>query len=127
MRYERIKQVSRRILFRIRNIFEIFEEILRVLLNFNPVVAQQSIRGLISATVKGQLKIIMLLLNYGIDPNQIELVNGTGPLHEAVRYNEIHDEMGRVERLKIVKILASFGANPDLVNLRNEVSTQQYI
>ena len=47
--------------------------------------------------------------------------NGTGPLHEAVRYNDIRDEETRWERLKIVKILASYGSNPDLVNLRNEV------
>ena len=85
------------------------------------MIAQKSIRALIHATIKGNLNIILILLNYGIDPNQVELVNGTGPLHEAVRFNDIHDENTRLERLKIVKCLANYGANPDLVNLRNEV------
>jgi ankyrin repeat protein len=91
------------------------------LLNFDPAAAQKSIRALINATIRGNIYSILLLLNYGIDPNQIELINGTGPLHEAVRYNDFEDEVTRQERLKIVKYLANFGANPDLVNLRNEV------
>jgi hypothetical protein len=61
------------------------------------------------------------LLNYGVNPNKIDVITGTGPLHEAVRYNEIKDEKSRFERLKIVNYLALYGADPELPNVKREV------
>lgn len=63
----------------------------------------------------------MLLLNYGVSPNKIDAITGTGALHEAVRYNEIKDEKSRFERLKIVHYLALYGADPELPNVKREV------
>jgi ankyrin repeat protein len=64
------------------------------------------------------------MLKYGFKPNHVDSEMGTSALHEAVRVNAENgdDSISLEERLKIVKCLASYGANPDLVNLKNEVS-----
>ena len=95
---------------------------IRVILNFNPRLAQHCIRALINASIKGYFDIVLLLLNYGVNPNKVDIITGTAPLHEAVRYNDIKDEKNQLERLKIVHYLAKYGADPELPNLKREVS-----
>ncbi len=99
-----------------------FSDAIRVILNYNTKLAQNSIRALVNASIKGYFDIVLLLLNYGVNPNKVDIITGSGPLHEAVRYNEIKDEKVREERLKIVRFLTSFGADPELVNVKREVN-----
>ena len=75
--------------------------------------------------MKGYFEIVLLLLNYGVNPNKIDGITGTGPLHEAVRYNDIKDDKSQQERLKIVHYLTLYGADPELANLNREV--QNYL
>lgn len=90
------------------------------------MLAQSSSRALLNAAIKGFFDIVILFLNFGANPNKIDPINGSSALHEAVRYNDINDEKNRIERLKIVKFLAMFGASPELKNLRNEVRITGY-
>lgn len=62
-----------------------------------------------------------MLLNYGVNPNKVDIITGSGPLHEAVRYNDIRDEKVRHERLKIVYYLSLYGADPEAINVKREV------
>ncbi len=94
---------------------------IRVILNFNLKLATGCTRALINASIKGYFDVVLLLLNFGVNPNKIDIITGTGPLHEAVRYNDIKDEKSRLERLKIVHYLTLFGADPETPNLKREV------
>lgn len=94
---------------------------IRVILNYNTKMSQISIRALVNASIKGYFEIVLLLLNYGVNPNKVDIITGSGPLHEAVRYNDIKDEKVREERLKIVHYLCLYGADPELVNVKREV------
>lgn len=85
-------------------------------------MAQSSIRALVNASIKGYFDIVLLLLNYGVNPNKVDIITGSGPLHEAVRYNDIKEEKVRQERIKIVHHLCLFGADPELVNVNREVT-----
>ena len=102
-------------------LIHVFEDAIRVILNYNTKLAQNSIRALINASIKGYFDIVLLLLNYGVNPNKVDIITGSGPLHEAVRYNDIKDEKVRQERLKIIQFLARYGADPELVNVKREV------
>ena len=95
---------------------------IRVLLNYDTNLASLSTRALINASIKGYLGIVLLLLNFGVNPNKIDSVTGTGPLHEAVRYDELKGD--NPERLKIVHVLAQYGASPELLNAKREVGYQ---
>lgn len=64
------------------------------------------------------------MLNYGVNPNKVDIITGSGPLHEAVRYNDFKDDKSCQERLKIVKFLAFYGADPELVNVKRETPIQ---
>ena len=94
-------------------------------MNYNNKLAQYCTRALVNASIKGYFDIVLMLLNFGVNPNKIDIINGTGALHEAVRYNDIRDEKTRLERLKIVKYLAIYGADPDLANVKREVKCFQ--
>ena len=89
-------------------------------------MSQQCVRALINAAIKGYFDIVLLLLNYGVNPNKIDVITGSGPLHEAVRYNDIKDEKSQQERLKIVQYLALYGADPELPNQKNEVHKEPF-
>ena len=95
---------------------------IRVILNYNIKLAQYCVRALVNASIKGYFDIVLLFLNYGVNPNKVDIITGTGPLHEAVRYNDMKDEKTRLDRLKIVNFLALYGADPDLVNVKREVN-----
>ena len=96
------------------------QDAIRSILSYNIRTTRSCTRALVQATTKGLFHIVLLLLNYGVNPNKIDAITGTGPLHEAVRYHEVN-EGSRQERLKIVRSLALFGADPQLVNLKREV------
>jgi len=89
--------------------------------NYNVKLAQNCTRALINASIKGYFDIVYLLLNYGVNPNRIDIITGTGPLHEAVRYNDSKDDKTQLERIKIVQFLAAYGADPELANIKREV------
>ena len=78
-----------------------------------------------NASIKGYLGIILLLLNFGVNPNKIDSATGTGPLHESVRYNDLKGD-DALERLKLVHILAQYGASPDLMNAKREVGQMSF-
>lgn len=83
-------------------------------------LAPQCSRALVNASIKGYLDILLLLLNFGVNPNKIDIITGTGPQHEAVRFSSIKDEKTREIRLRIVQYLAMYGANPELANTSGE-------
>ena len=83
-------------------------------------MAPQCSRALVNASIKGYLDITLLLLNFGVNPNKIDIITGTGPQHEAVRFNSTKDENMRDLRLKIVQNLAMYGADPELQNTSGE-------
>lgn len=89
-------------------------------MNYNTRLAQQSSRALVNAAIKGYFDIVLLLLNFGVNPNRIDIITGTGAQHEAVRYNLIKDEKIRELRIKIVQYLAYYGADPELSNTSGE-------
>jgi len=97
------------------------QDAIRVILNFNINMAHLCTRALTNAAIKGYLNIVLLLLNFGVNPNKIDPITGSGPLHEAVRYDDVKDEKSRLERLKLVYFLALFGADPELANVKREV------
>jgi hypothetical protein len=74
----------------------------------------------VNACIKGYFDIVLLLLNFGVNPNKIDIITGTGPLHEAVRYSHTHDGMNNDVRLKTVQYLAQYGADPEQPNAANE-------
>ena len=92
-----------------------------MILNYNVKLAQNCTRALINASIKGYFDIVYLLLNYGVNPNRIDIITGTGPLHEAVRYNDSKDDKTQLERIKIVQFLAAYGADPELANIKREL------
>ena len=102
-------------------LFNYLIDAIRVILNFNPKLVQHCTRALINASIKGYFDIVLLLLNFGVSSNKIDIITGTGPLHEAVRYNDIKDEQNQLERLKIVQYLVMYGADPELANIKREV------
>jgi hypothetical protein len=89
-------------------------------LNFNTKLAPSCSRALVNACIKGYLDIVLLLLNFGVNPNKIDIITGTGPQHEAVRFSLIKDAKVRELRLKIVQYLAVYGADPELQNTSGE-------
>lgn len=93
---------------------------IRIILNYNTKLAQFCSRALVNACIKGYFDIVLLLLNFGVNPNKIDIITGTGAQHESVRYYDLRDEKLRDIRLKIVQYLAIFGADPQLVNTRGE-------
>lgn len=93
-----------------------------MILNYNVKLAQQCTRALVNASIKGYFDIVLLLLDYGVNPNRIDIITGTGALHEALRYNDAKDEKNvQMERVKIVQFLAAYGADPELANIKREV------
>jgi hypothetical protein len=75
---------------------------------------------LVNACIKGYFDIVLLLLNFGVNPNKIDIITGTGPLHEAVRYSYSREDKNRDIRQKIVQYLAQYGADPEQPNAANE-------
>ena len=96
-----------------------FEDAIRVILNYNTKLSQSCSRALVNAAIKGYFDIVLLLLDFGVNPNKIDKITGTGPQHEAVRYNDTN-EQSREIRLKIVQYLAMYGADPELQNTQGE-------
>lgn len=92
----------------------------RVILNFEPKISFYSSRALINAGLKPNFEMVLLLLNFGVNPNKIEENSGSSVLHEMVRVNETSEDKFRL-RLKIIEFLTLFGASPELRNRMNEV------
>jgi ankyrin repeat protein len=77
-------------------------------------------RALVNASIKGYLDIVLLLLNFGVNPNKIDIITGTGAQHEAVRFSSLKDDKMRDIRLKIIQYLSMYGADPNLPNTSGE-------
>ena len=83
-------------------------------------LVSQCSRALVNASIKGYLDIVLLLLNFGVNPNKIDIITGTGPQHEAVRFSSLKDEKIRDIRLRIIEYLSMYGADPNLPNTSGE-------
>ncbi|KAL5015539.1 hypothetical protein ScPMuIL_009809 [Solemya velum] len=66
--------------------------------------------AIVEAAVRGYTDIVLLLLDYGVCPNSISGLKGSGPLHEAVRFL----------RLNAAEVLLRYGADPRLPNTIDE-------
>ncbi|KAK6175172.1 hypothetical protein SNE40_013691 [Patella caerulea] len=67
--------------------------------------------AIVAAAIRGNNDVVELLLNYGISPNSISEISGSGPMHEAVRFY----------RIKVFEVLLKFGGSPKLKNSLGEV------
>jgi hypothetical protein len=101
------------------NFLSVSQDAIRVILNYNTKLSQLCSRALVNASIKGYFDIVLLLLNFGVNPNKIDKITGTGPQHEAVRYND-NNEQSRENRLKIVQYLAMYGADLEMQNTHGE-------
>lgn len=93
-------------------------------MDFSPqLVVENCWSALFYASIRGDFDLAYLLLTYGVDPNMMEGKNGTGIVHEVVRFEnkaEPCEPSSLMRRVKVVKYLAIYGANPDLKNAKKE-------
>ncbi|KAK7103037.1 uncharacterized protein [Littorina saxatilis] len=66
--------------------------------------------AVVEAAMRDNADVLELLLEYGIDPNQLDILRGSTALHEAVRFC----------RAKSAELLLAFGADVDKENLKKE-------
>ncbi|GAB1598931.1 uncharacterized protein LOC115231265 [Argonauta hians] len=66
--------------------------------------------ALVEASIRGYAPIVEMLLKYGINPNVLNKLKETAPLHEAIRFF----------RLQVAERLLQYGAKTDITNAAGE-------
>ncbi|XP_029657190.1 uncharacterized protein LOC115231265 [Octopus sinensis] len=66
--------------------------------------------ALVEASIRGYAPIVEMLLKYGINPNVVNKLKETAPLHEAIRFF----------RLQVAERLLQYGAKTDVANPAGE-------
>ncbi|KAL3853669.1 hypothetical protein ACJMK2_017192 [Sinanodonta woodiana] len=84
-------------------------EAVSILLDHDPIIRLNT-RALVEASIRGHCEIVQLLLDYGVDPNKMDVVKRTLALIEGVRFI----------RFTVAEILLKYGAQPEMKNTQNE-------
>ncbi|KAK7503611.1 hypothetical protein BaRGS_00005150 [Batillaria attramentaria] len=88
------------------------KEAVSVLMDSCPTLTSNQC-AIVEAAMRDNAEVLELLLEYGIDPNELDTLRGSTALHEAVRFS----------RLKSAEVLLAFGADADKQNLKKETPT----